>query len=153
MGSSVRRKIATGAAAVLLALIVCFLVLLALYLARTSGPVRIGVLIPSTGPYAKGDVRTIQWAADVINGGGGIGGRKIELVVKDTGSARTGAELEKLAAPLLADSSVKIVIGPWNSEGMFKLAPRFIQYKKLLISPTSTADEIYRAFSGKHYPW
>ncbi len=150
---SVTWKVALGAGAVLLAAALVFLGFFFAYLAASGGPVRVGVLLPATGRHAQGDREAIAWAAERVNRGGGIGGRRIEVVFTDTGDAHTGAQLKKLAAPLLADGSLTAVIGPWNSEGMMALAPLFIKKKKLLISPSATSDEIFRAFAGTHYPW
>ena len=79
----------------------------------------------------------------------GIGGRPIELVYKDTGSGNT----TELAQELLADDSIRIVIGPPTSDDVYTLAPAFIQKQKLLISPLATSGDIIRAFGGKGYFW
>jgi ABC-type branched-subunit amino acid transport system substrate-binding protein len=51
---------------------------------HTRTPVRIGVLLPITGDI--GLKEPLEWARDNINRQGGIGGRPVELVYKDTGS-------------------------------------------------------------------
>ena len=110
-------------------------------------PVRIGVLLPMTGDVDLKD--PLEWAKDTINEQGGIGGRPIELVYKDTGSGNT----TELAQELLADDSIRIVIGPPTSDDVYTLAPAFIQKQKLLISPLATSGDIIRAFGGKGYFW
>jgi len=114
---------------------------------HTSTPVRIGVLLPLTGDI---DLKEpLLWAKDNINRQGGIGGRPIELVYKDT----ENGNITKLANELLADDSIRIVIGPDTSDNVYLLAPAFIDKKKILISPEATSGDIIRAFGKKGYFW
>ena len=114
---------------------------------HTHTPVRIGVLLPVTGDVELKE--PLEWAKDTINQQGGIGGRPIELVYKDTYSSNT----TQLAMELLSDDSIRIVIGPPTSDDVYTLAPAFIRKQKLLISPLATSGEIIRAFGGKGYFW
>jgi len=110
-------------------------------------PVRIGVLLPLTGDV---DLREpLDWAQDTINAQGGIGGRQVELVYRDTGTGTTA----QLAKELLADDSIRIVIGPGTSDDVYMLAPAFAEKKKLLISPLATSGDIIRAFGKSGYFW
>jgi len=110
-------------------------------------PVRIGVLLPVTGDVDLKD--PLEWAKDTINAQGGIGGRQVELVYKDTGASSTS----ELASELLADDSIHIVIGPPTSDDVYALAPEFTAKKKLLISPLTTSGDIIRAFGKTGYFW
>ena len=110
-------------------------------------PVRIGVLLPITGDVEFKE--PLEWARDTINSQGGIEGRQVELVYKDTGSGNT----TQLAQELLDDNSVRIVIGPDMSVDVYALAPAFIEKKKVLISPTATSGDILRAFGKNGYVW
>jgi len=115
---------------------------------HANTPVKIGVLLALTG----GDVNfkePLDWAKDTINSEGGINGRPVELVYKDTA---TGDVTEK-AQELLDDDSIRIVIGPENSDDVYALAPAFIAKKKVLISPTATSGDILRAFGKNGYVW
>jgi ABC-type branched-subunit amino acid transport system substrate-binding protein/glycosylphosphatidylinositol transamidase (GPIT) subunit GPI8 len=110
-------------------------------------PVRIGVLMPLTGDV---DFKTpLEWAKDTINSQGGIGGRQVEIVYKDTGTENT----PRLAQELLNDDTVRIVIGPQKSDDVYALAPAFIAKKKVLISPTATSGDLLRAFGKNGYVW
>lgn len=114
---------------------------------HANTPVRIGVLLPITG-----DVEfkvPLEWAKDTINSQGGIAGRPVELVYKDTGSGN----ITRLAQELLNDDSVRIVIGPDKSVDVYALAPGFIAKKKVLISPTATSGDLLRAFGKNGYVW
>lgn len=114
---------------------------------HAASPVRIGVLLPLTGDVNLKE--PLEWAKDNINREGGIGGRQIELVYKDTNTGDTA----RLAEELLADDSIRIVIGPPTSDDVYTLAPEFITKKKLLISPLTTSGDIIRAFGKKGYFW
>ncbi|MFA4876631.1 MAG: C13 family peptidase [Methanoregula sp.] len=110
-------------------------------------PVRIGVLLPVTGDVEYKE--PLEWAKENINRQGGIGGRPVELVYKDTGSG----DIRELARELLADDSVRIVIGPPTSDDVYLLAPEFIKKQKVLISPLTTSGDIIRAFGRNGYFW
>ncbi|WP_321507737.1 C13 family peptidase [uncultured Methanoregula sp.] len=114
---------------------------------HANTPVRIGVLLPVTGDIEIKE--PLEWAKDNINREGGIGGRQIELVYKDTGSGN----VTLLARELLDDPTVHIVIGPPTSDQVYALAPEFIAGEKLLISPETTSGDIIRAFGRKGYFW
>ena len=57
--------------------------------ATAQEPIRIGVLLPLTGPFAKNGTENweaMQIARDMINERGGVNGRKIEFVNGDATS-------------------------------------------------------------------
>jgi ABC-type branched-subunit amino acid transport system substrate-binding protein len=91
----------------------------------------------------------MEWAAENINRHGGIGGRPVELVYRDTSQGDTAP----LARELLADDTVRIVIGPPTSDEVYLLAPDFEKKEKLLISPLTTSGDLIRAFGKKGYFW
>jgi ABC-type branched-subunit amino acid transport system substrate-binding protein len=113
----------------------------------THAPVRVGVLLDMTGDV---DLREpLEWAKENINSQGGIGGRPLELVYRDTATGNT----TEMAKELLADPGIRIVIGPPTSDDVYTLAPEFIRQNKLLISPLTTSGDIFRAFGRKGYVW
>jgi len=115
---------------------------------HANTPVRIGVLLALTGDVEFKE--PLEWAKDTINSEGGIGGRKVELVYKDT----TTGNITRQAQEFLNDDSIRIVIGPTTSDEMYALAPAFIAKKKVLISPTATSGDIIRAFGKNgYYVW
>ena len=114
---------------------------------HANTPVRIGVLLPITGDVEFKE--PLEWAKDNINRQGGIAGRPVELVYKDTGTGNT----TRLAQELLSDDSVRIVIGPDSSAFVYALAPAFIAKKKVLISPAATSGDILRAYGKNGYVW
>ena len=115
---------------------------------HANTPVKIGVLLALTGDVEFKE--PLEWAKDTINSEGGIGGRKVELVYKDT----TTGNITRQAQEFLNDDSIRIVIGPTTSDEMYALAPAFIAKKKVLISPTATSGDIIRAFGKNgYYVW
>ena len=78
-------------------------------------PIRIGVLLPLTGPFAKNGIENweaMQIARDMINGRGGINGRKIEYLQGDATSPNAAiSEAERL----ITKDGVKITTGSFAS--------------------------------------
>jgi glycosylphosphatidylinositol transamidase (GPIT) subunit GPI8/ABC-type branched-subunit amino acid transport system substrate-binding protein len=116
---------------------------------RDTSPLRIGVLLPITGHRSIHSDEVLNWAVDNVNRSGGINSRAVELVYKDTSTGDTLL----LAQELIDDSSIEIVIGPCLSSEVYDIAPMFIENKKILISPLSTAGDIFRAFGGERFFW
>jgi len=114
---------------------------------HANTPVRVGVLLAITGDV---EIREpLEWAQENINRQGGIGGRPLELVYKDTGAGNT----IQMAQELLADDSIRIVIGPPTSDDVYALTPAFTAKRKVLISPFATSGDIFRAFGRNGYFW
>lgn len=81
-----------------------------------SDAVRIGVLNPSTGTYAelgRNQTRGAEMAAAEVNAHGGVLGRKLELIVTDTGS-KTGLAVSK-AHQLVKQHGVHFMQGTVSS--------------------------------------
>jgi ABC-type branched-subunit amino acid transport system substrate-binding protein len=117
----------------------------------TSGPLRIGVMLPLTGPDAVGFRPPLDWAADAVNAAGGVRGRHLELVYRD--SAREPAA--SLARSFAKDSSIVATIGPDNSRDTLQAATAFVKAGKVLVTPSATSADLFRAFSGSkpQYFW
>jgi len=114
---------------------------------RHTGSLKIGALLPLTGPEAIDSDEVLDWARDNINRNGGINNRQIELVYKDTYEK----DITQLAQEFIDDEAIKIVIGPGSSAEVYEIAPMFIKNKKMLISPLSTAGDVFRAFGKKKF--
>jgi branched-chain amino acid transport system substrate-binding protein len=80
--------------------------------AQGSGPIKVGALIALSGPaaaYGAEERRAIEAVFNQVNAQGGIGGRKIEVVVRDTKTNPT--EAARLANQVIADDKVIAIIG------------------------------------------
>jgi branched-chain amino acid transport system substrate-binding protein len=81
-----------------------------------SEPIRIGFLPALTGPSSSTGIainRGTILAVDEINAAGGVGGRRIELITRDTQSDPTKAV--NAASELTRGDKVHVVWGPLNS--------------------------------------
>jgi branched-chain amino acid transport system substrate-binding protein len=90
-------------------------VVLAPAASRAGDPIRIGVLLPMTGPFAKNGIENweaMQIARDMINERGGVNGRPIEYVSGDaTSPAAAISETERL----ITKEGIKITTGSFAS--------------------------------------
>jgi branched-chain amino acid transport system substrate-binding protein len=87
-------------------------------------PIKVGYLPALTGPSSSTGIginRGIQLAVQEINAGGGIDGRQIELIVRDTQSEPTKAV--NGAAELTHSEKVSVVFGPVNSGESLAVVP------------------------------
>jgi branched-chain amino acid transport system substrate-binding protein len=118
---------------VLVALVACCVVVLAAPPAWTQSsppPLKIGWLAALTGPNSTpgiGQDRGIRYAADVINKAGGVMGRKIELVSRDTQGDPTKAV--NAALEVINNDKVEFTIGPTNSGECLATQPVIARYK------------------------
>ena len=86
--------------------------------------IKIGALLPLTGPeavYGEAFKRAYTLAVQDINAQGGIQGKPLELILKDTQSRPQ--EAIKAAKELLGPSQVVAVIGGWSSDIAELVAP------------------------------
>jgi branched-chain amino acid transport system substrate-binding protein len=83
--------------------------------AKAQEPIRIGVLLPFTGPLAKNGIENweaMQIARDMINERGGVNGRKIEYLQGDATNPNAAiSETERL----ITKDGVKITTGSFAS--------------------------------------
>jgi branched-chain amino acid transport system substrate-binding protein len=87
-------------------------------------PILIGYLPPLTGPSSSTGIginRGVQMAVQELNTGGGIDGRQVELISRDTQSDPTKAV--NGAAELTRGAKVQVVFGPVNSGEALAVVP------------------------------
>src|SRR5438477_4091794 len=87
-------------------------------------PVLIGYLPALTGPSSSTGIginRGVQLAVQEVNAAGGIDGRQIELIVRDTQSEPTKAV--NGAAELIHAHKVSVILGPVNSGESLAVVP------------------------------
>lgn len=84
--------------------------------ASAEAPIKIGALLSITGPASflgAPEARTLEMLAAELNAKGGIAGRRVELVVKDTGGSPEKAI--SFAKQLIDEEQVFAIIGPATS--------------------------------------
>src|SRR4249919_3342359 len=114
-----------------------------------SEPIRIGYLPALTGPSSSTGIginRGTELAVNEINAGGGINGRKIELIVRDTQSDPTKAV--NAVAELSQRQKVAIIWGPLNSGEALAATPLIARDKVAMLHPC-WVDEL---IDVKKYP-
>jgi len=97
----------------LTALITCLLALSATMVFAAPATIKIGALFSVTGPpsfLGEPERNTAKMVVDEINAKGGVKGRKLELVVYDTGGDATKAV--QAANRLIKEDKVVAIIGP-----------------------------------------
>jgi branched-chain amino acid transport system substrate-binding protein len=81
-----------------------------------SEPIKIGCLAAMTGPSSAPTIgfnRGVNFAVDAINAGGGVKGRKIEILMRDTQGDPTKAV--NATQELISQAKVHAIWGPLNS--------------------------------------
>lgn len=110
------------------------------------GPVRIGVLLPGSGPLAMHSPDALAWAADAMSR---QGGRTIELVYRDTSTGNASAYAEELAGR----DDIDIIIGPATGAELAQVAPIVNERGKLLISSSVTTGLVTAEFKENDLFW
>jgi branched-chain amino acid transport system substrate-binding protein len=99
-------------------------------------PILVGYLPAVTGPSSStgiGISRGTELAVEEINKAGGIDGRQIELITRDTQSDPTKAV--NAAAELTRSAKVSVVLGPLNSGESLAVVPLLARTKTLQVHP------------------
>lgn len=110
---------------------------------------RVGVLLPLSGEEDFAWRRVLDHTAGELQRAGGVAGRDLELVYADT--APDG--ITTAARALLEDESIVAFVGASNTAELEAVAPRFIREERVLVSPSATSEEVFKAFGGKDYIW
>ena len=140
-----RRTVLTGSAAGMVSLTSG----LAAPAIAQSEPIRIGYLPALTGPSSSTGIginRGVQLGVEEINNSGGIKGRKIELVTRDTQSDPTKAV--NAVAELTQRQKVSTIFGPVNSGEALAATPLIARDKVPMLHPC-WVDEL---IDVKKYP-
>lgn len=118
-------------------------------LAGTAGaqdaPLRIGLIATYSGPYAAYGRQFDAGVALYLKANGGrIGGRKVEIVKKDTGGANPDAA-KRIAQELVVRDKVDFLTGLDFSPNAFAVAPVATQAKVPVIVMNASASQITTA--------
>ncbi len=90
--------------------------------ARAAETIKVGAILGMTGPASflgAPEAKTLEMLADQINKKGGIKGRKIELILKDTGASPEKAI--SFTKQLIEEDKVFAIIGPSTSGESMKV--------------------------------
>ena len=105
--------------------------------------IKIGALMSLTGglgPYGPSILDGAQMAVDMINAAGGVLGKQVELVVRDTA---TSPDVGRDAASKLVElDKVPAIVGALSSGVTLAASSVTIPAEVVLISPASTAPSI-----------
>lgn len=114
--------------------------------AQTSAPIRIGFQLHRTGigaTYGRWYERVTSAAVKLINQGGGIGGRELQIVTEDDGTdPKRGAEV---VAKFATQHKVDFVFGTLFSHVVVGSSPAAAEHKM----PYFVVSEGYHVASGK----
>ncbi len=130
-------------AAAFLPLIVGMVSLFLLSSCERKEPIKIGFIGGLSGRVADlgiGGRNGVQLAVDQSNAAGGIGGRLIELVVKDD---QQNPATAKQAVNDLLSQKVELIIGPMTSAMAMAVIPQMNKARTVLLSPTVTTTELF----------
>jgi branched-chain amino acid transport system substrate-binding protein len=118
--------------------------------AQAQDSVRIGVIQPLSGPVAASGnyVRMgAEIARDWLNAKGGIGGRKVDLLIEDNKS--DPKEAASAAEKLIVRDKVPAIMGAWGSSMTLAAMPKLQEYGVPMVVETSSAASITK----RGNPW
>lgn len=116
-----------------------------------TGPIRIGLPVPLTGPYgaeAKDQVRNAELAVKEFNDAGGLAGRKAELLVRD--DKLNPGEAATRTLELLEKDSANFIVGGLSAATQLSINNVTRQRKVIYIS-ISQSDVINEASDAGPY--
>jgi branched-chain amino acid transport system substrate-binding protein len=106
-------------------------------------PVKIGVLLPETGPagtYAKAVRQAIDLAAEEVNAAGGIKGGPLVIVYRDTGSRSEAAQVAM--RELVETEGVTAILGPITSTVALSIVPIATEKQIVVLSPAASSPRL-----------
>ncbi len=108
----------------------------------TAAPIKIGAIFAETGPASNlgaPEAKTVKLFVDKLNASGGLLGRKIELIVKDSGSKPENAI--SLTKQLMDEEKVLAILGP-STSGETMAIKNICQEGKMLLISCAAAEDI-----------
>ncbi len=123
---------------------------LGLGVAHAEDTIKIGVSEPLTGAVAASGNYVTQGAkiaADEINAGKGVLGKKVELMIEDNKS--NPKEAVATAEKLIVGDKVPVMMGAWSSTYTLAVMPKLMEYGVPMVVETSSSGKI--TTSGN--PW
>jgi branched-chain amino acid transport system substrate-binding protein len=117
--------------------------------ARAQGaPFKIGLMTVKTGPLAQGGIQMEQGIATFLKEkNGAFGGRKVELLVADTGGNPAGAKTK--AQELIERDKVDVILGPLAAFELLAITDYVREHQTPMLSLAAAEDVTQR----KVNPW
>jgi len=117
--------------------------------ARAQGaPFKLGLMTVKTGPLAQGGIQMEQGIATFLKEkNGAFGGRKVELLVADTGGNPAGAKTK--AQELLERDKVDVILGPLAAFELLAITDYVREHQRPMLSLAAAEDVTQR----KVNPW
>ncbi len=118
--------------------------------ASAQDTIKIGVTEPLTGAVAASGNYVTQGAkiaADELNAGKGVLGKKVELIIEDNKS--NPKEAVATAEKLIISDKVPVLMGAWSSTYTLAVMPKLMEYGVPMVVETSSSGKI--TTSGN--PW
>jgi len=103
--------------------------------AQEAEPIKVGALFAVTGPASflgVPEANTAEMLADQINEAGGINGRKVEILVRDTGG--DPQKTVALAMELISKDNVVAIVGPSRSGSSLAVIKAVTEHEVPLVS-------------------
>lgn len=101
--------------------------------------IKVGAYFSMTGniaTFGQSSVNAIRLAVEEINAGGGVLGKKLDLIVEDTQSKQDGAVAA--VQKLISQNKVDVILGEVASSNSLSAAPICQKNKIPMLSPSST---------------
>src|SRR6476646_1791364 len=130
-------------------LLLCVALALPLLANAQAEPIRIGFLTVRTGPLAAGGKQMEQGIQLFLKERNNtIAGRKVELIIADTGGNPAGAKTK--AQELVERDKVQVIIGPLAAFEALAIDDYIRQVQVPVISPSAAAEDLTQR---KPNPW
>lgn len=123
-------------------LVAVFALLLVRGQAAQSSPIKIGTLFSQTGPASflgAPEAKSVQMLADRINAQGGVLGRKIQIIYKDT--AGSPEKAMSFARQLIEEEEVLAILGP-STSGETMQIKLLCEKNKMILMSCAAAETI-----------
>src|SRR5262247_4041618 len=111
--------------------------------AEAQKPIKVGVPLPLSGPpalFGEPAIKGAQMFVDELNAKGGVLGRKVELLVRDT---KTDAnEAVRVSRELIVKDGVDFLVGTLTSAEGPAVSVLAKEEKKVFIAPIAKTDQL-----------
>ena len=117
-----------------------------------DGVLRIGTLFPTSGTQSYlggGQAAGVAVAVKEINDAGGVLGKPVEVLARDSGDVST-ATIETSIADLVT-ARADVLVGPSSSVLAERVIPKLVAAKLPMISPAATSVRLSSAASGGYF--